>query len=115
MGSLQGNCVQRPTEELTPSRSTSTQCLISVPADFLGVESEDAQVWISGLYIRVVGGDSAGDKTLVGVHGGDVYLTDMTMVGDGSNSRALDVKEGLKLYVASALLPTSLLLRDRIR
>lgn len=109
LGSLQGNCAAEPTEQLNPPRRTETQCLISVPADFLEVPTEDAQVWISDLYVRVVG-SSADEKTLVGVHGGAAYLTDMSFVGDETNSRAIDVKQSLKLYVASVLLPLPILL-----
>jgi hypothetical protein len=101
--SVQGNCTAQFAEQLDPRRKPSTQCVITVREDFLEVPTDLAQVWISDLYVRIRVPPAQRYKfsTLIGVHGGDVYLTDMSFVGDGDKCRAIDVKEKRKLYVSS--------------
>lgn len=104
----QGNCTAPPTDTVDPPRITNTQCVISVREDFLEVPSEGALLWLSDLYVKLLGVEKE-HSTLIGVHSGDVYLTNMTFVGDGHKARAIDVKATRKLYVSSMPLSLSLL------
>lgn len=97
---MQGNCTVPPTETLDPLRQSNTQCVVSIREDFLEVETEGAQLWISNLYVRLLGVEKD-HSTLISVHNGELYLTDMTFVGDGHKARAIDVKSARRLYVAS--------------
>jgi hypothetical protein len=95
---VQGNCTP-PSFSLDPPRSTTTQCVITIREDFLEIVPENGQVWVSDLYVKLLGVEKE-HSTLVGAHGGEVYLTNMVFVGDRDKARAIDVK-GRKLYVAS--------------
>ena len=62
-------------------------------------------LWISDMYVKLAGLEK-GHSTLIGAHGGDVYLTDMTFVGDRDKARCIDVGNKRNLYAASVpLLP----------
>eukprot|EP00892_Ulva_mutabilis_P004012 jgi/Ulvmu1/1983/UM012_0145.1 len=50
-------------------------------------------------------------STLIGVHGGDMYLTDMTFVADGDKARAFDVIESRRVYVYNSHF--SMFLKDK--
>ena len=102
--SMQGNCAVQPLEHLEVPRRTRTQCVITVLEDFLEVQTESAPVWISDLYVKHIGVEN-NHSTFVGGHGGDVYLTDMILVGDGDGSRGIEVNENSKLYASSVLSP----------
>ena len=71
--------------------------------DFLEVPTRNSQVWISNLYVTLPGVQK-NHTTLIGVHGGDVYLTNMTFVADGNKARAIDVGESRRIYVGRAFL-----------
>lgn len=98
---VQGNCTAQPTGTLDPPRKSNTQCLILVRENFLEVPTEGSQVWISNLHVKLAGLERH-HTTLIGVHGGDVYLTNMSFICDKNIARAIDVKENRKLYVSSA-------------
>eukprot|EP00892_Ulva_mutabilis_P012442 jgi/Ulvmu1/9570/UM053_0060.1 len=88
--------------DLDPSlNSDSHQCLIIVREDFLELPLENSQVWLSNLYITLPGVEK-NHSTLIGVHGGDMYLTDMAFVADGDKARAIDVKENRRVYVENS-------------
>ena len=79
---------------------------MTVREDFLEVpaDHENLRLWISNLYVTVPRAEK-NHTTLIGVHGGDVYLTDMTFVADGEKARAVDVKENSRVYVGRAFPP----------
>lgn len=97
---MQGNCTAQPTGALDPPRKSNTQCVLTVREDFLEAVIDGTHLWISDLYVKLPGLEK-GHSTLIGVHGGDVYLTDMTFVGDRDKARAIDVLSARNVYVAS--------------
>lgn len=99
---VQGNCSQAQSPgDLDPPRLNNNQCLIIVKEDFLEVASEGSPLWMSDLYVKLPGVEK-NHSTLVGVHGSDVYLTNMAFIGDNNKARAIDMWSGRKLYIASA-------------
>lgn len=100
---MQGNCSSPPPDlDLDPPRnSEKMQCVVKVREDFLEVPLQSSQLWISNLYVTLPGVEK-NHTTLIGVHGGDVYLTDMTFVADGDKARAVDVKENRRVYIGRA-------------
>ena len=76
--------------------------MIKLREDFLEVPTQGSKLWISELYVNLAGVRPKAHSTLLGVHGGDVYLTHMAFVGDNNKARAVDVLENRKLYIASA-------------
>ena len=76
--------------------------MIKVREDFLEVPLQDSVVWISNLYVTMPGMEK-NQSTLIGVHGGDLYMTDMAFVADGDKARAVDVKENRRVYIGRAI------------
>lgn len=105
---VQGNCTAQPTGALDPPRKTNTQCVILIREDFLEVVAEGALIWISDLYVKLIGVEK-GHSTLIGLTKGDMYLTDMTFVGDRDKARAIDVSSNHRLYVSGQILVLSFL------
>lgn len=103
---MQGNCSGAPQFDLPPLdpplAQERRQCLIYVREDFLETPLQDSHLWLSNLYVTMPGVEK-NHSTLIGAHGGDVYMTDMTFVADGDKARAVDVKEGRRVYIAGAL------------
>lgn len=106
---MQGDCTSQPTETLEPPRRSSTQCVLVVREDFLEATLQGKHLWLSDLYLKLPG-VVKGHSTLIGVSGGDVYVTDMSFVGDGVKARAIAVDGTRNLYVASAPLVRCLML-----
>ena len=101
---LQGNCSgPAPTSNTLYPPLASGQCLITVREDFLEVPTQNSQAWISNLYVTLPGVQK-NHTTLIGVHGGDLYMTNMTFVADGDKARAVDGGEGTRIYVGRASL-----------
>ena len=106
---MQGYCTGPPPSELalhSPPNSDLSfghdQCVVVVREDFIRVEdSRVSTVWISSLYISLVGAENT-QTTLVAVHGGDVYLTNMTFVAEGGKASAIDVKDNMAVYISRA-------------
>ena len=100
---MQGNCSGPPPElDLTPPLDERNgQCVVQVREDFLEQPLLGTTLWISNLYITLPGVEK-NHSTLIGVHGGDLYMTGMTFVGDGDKARAIDVKENRRVYVGRA-------------
>jgi hypothetical protein len=99
---MQGHCPEDPPRKLDPPRQSRTQCVLTVREDFLEAPTKHSEVWISGLYV-VLAGVPKEHSGLLGVHGADVYVTDVAFVGDRLKARAIDVHENCRLYVAGAL------------
>ena len=101
---MQGNCSGPPPYlGLDPPRdSANRQCVITVREDFLEVPLQHSVLWISNLYVTLPGVEK-NHSTLIGAHGGDIYMTDMTFVADGDKARAIDVKENRRVYVSRAI------------
>ena len=101
---MQGNCSRPPPDlDLDPPRnSANRQCVITVREDFLELPLQNTQAWISNLYVTLTD-VVRNDSTLVGVHGGDLYMTDMTFVADGHMARAIEVKENRRVYIGRML------------
>lgn len=83
--------------------------MITVREDFLESSLSNALVWISNLYVTLPGVEK-NHSTLIGIHGGEMYLTDMTFVGDGDKARAIDISENRRVFISSALLGAQILL-----
>ena len=100
---MQGNCSGPPPElNLTPPLDERNgQCVVQVREDFLEQHLQHSVLFIANLYITVPGVEK-NHTTLIGVHGGDIYMTGMTFVGDGDRARAIDVKENRRVYVGRA-------------
>lgn len=101
---MQGHCSGPPDFGLNldpPRDEANLQCVIIVREDFLELPLRDSAAWISNLYITLPGVEK-NHTTLIGVYGGDLYMTAMTFVGDGDKARAIDVKESGRVYVGRA-------------
>ena len=100
---MQGFCTQEPPSALEPPRSTGTQCVLSIFEDF--IELAQPSLWLSDVYLNIVGGVEKDHATLVGIHFADarLWLTDCVMRGDGVRARAIDVRELRRLYARGAL------------
>ena len=99
---MQGNCTGPPPERLIldpPLDTASRQCLIVVREDFLQVTEsiESSPVWISSLYVLLPGVEKNNTNVMY-VQGGDLYMTNMTFVGDG-HGRAVQVEDYRRLYI----------------
>ena len=106
---MQGNCSRPPPDlDLDPPRdSANRQCVITVREDFLELPLQGTALSISNLYVTLSGVEK-NHTTLIGVHGGDLYVSDMSFVGDRDRARAIDVKENRRVYVGCAFLRPTL-------
>ena len=100
---MQGNCSTPPPDAVSlypPFDSTSGQCVVIVREDFLKFPKGHSQAWISNLYIMMPVAEKS-QTALIGVLGGDVYMTQMTFAADGDEvlARAIDVGEAGRIYV----------------
>ena len=86
-----------------PVNADSGQCVITVHEDFLELHIQQSQLWIGNLYVATPGLGSKNHTTLIGVHGGDLYMTDMTFIADGDKARAMDVNENSRVYVGRTI------------
>ena len=58
---------------------------------------------MSNLYVTLpVPSVKKNHTTLIVIHGGDLYMTNMTFVGDRNRARAIIVKENSRVYVSRA-------------
>eukprot|EP00892_Ulva_mutabilis_P003621 jgi/Ulvmu1/1630/UM113_0007.1 len=104
---IRGNCTDDPYHNglaLHPEqRRQWNQCLVKVSGDFLEFAGSDPDsvLWLSFLYVLHSGTTGRGKSTLVGLHEGTMYLTDMTFVhgGTGGRVRAIDVHEQQSIYI----------------
>ena len=103
---MQGNCSGPPPflNPDPPVNADSGQCVITVHEDFLELHIQQSQLWIGNLYVATPGLGSKNHTTLIGVHGGDLYMTDMTFIADGDKARAIDVNENSRVYVGRTIL-----------
>eukprot|EP00892_Ulva_mutabilis_P003623 jgi/Ulvmu1/1632/UM113_0009.1 len=108
---IRGNCNGVPSvtgpQPQPPVRIRTGQCLITVSGDFLEFSgsTRDSALWLSQMHVRTVADRGADSKqsTLVGVYGGDVYLTDMAFVGNGGQAtRAVDVHADRRVFVGDS-------------
>lgn len=103
---MQGNCSATPPAALDPPRTTASQCVLTIQEDFL--ELAQPALWLSHLYLHIVGGARKDHSTIIGIHGdlAAIYMTDVVMHGDNLRSRAVDVRERRRSYSRGALLPS---------
>jgi hypothetical protein len=100
---VQGNC-QAPPADASDPPPTPGQCVISIAEDFLELSGITGQLWLDNLYIWLppeANTPRYDSGTLVGSHGGNLYLTRVTFVGNGYECRAIDVSAG-RLYARGA-------------
>lgn len=98
-------------------RPTVPQCVLRTQQSFLAVTNASANLWISDIYVVIVAGGStavpdpestggmlttAGTPTVLNVAAADAWLTSSTFVGDGLNSRGINVGPGRRLYARGA-------------
>ena len=112
LAGLQGDCPQEPPPALAPSppRTNGKQCVLAIFEDF--IELAQPTLWISDLYMNLVGGTTKDHATLVGIHFADakLWMTDCMLRGDGFQARAVDIRDQRKLYARGALRPSMLAL-----
>lgn len=108
---VQGNCTGPPPGQPgllldPPADIAAQQCVLIVTEGFLNISTLNSisPVWLSNIYITLPGlGVKKSHTTLIGVRGGDVYLTATTFVADAYNSRAVDDHDDGRLYIERAL------------
>jgi hypothetical protein len=106
---VQGNCSQEPGPGvlLGPPRRTDRQCVITVREDFLEFNAARSHGFVSDLYVQLPGYEAKEHSTLVGIKKGNLYLANMTFVGDGVRARAVDAHEKTSVYMTGAHASTS--------
>jgi hypothetical protein len=103
MATVQGNC-QAPPADASDPPPTPGQCVISIAEDFLELSAITGHLWLDNLYIWLppeANTPRYDSGTLVGSHGGNLFLTRVTLVGNGYECRAIDVSAG-RLYARGA-------------
>lgn len=101
---MQGNCSGQPVPDglqLNPPLAPH-QCVMTVQEGFLEVSGSDTSLWLSHLYIRIAARTEKNHSTLLAVQNGNLWLTFVTLVGDGYRCRAIHVHEGRHLYARGA-------------
>ena len=104
---MQGNCSSEVEGTLQPPLGPN-QCLVLLTEDFLEADlDEDSHVWVSGLYIKYDVGlaEEKNHTTVLKSAHSNLYLTDLTLVAEGSKARAVDVKENQTVFVAGVFDP----------
>lgn len=96
---FQGNCtIPPPGQPLNPP-ITGAQCQLKVAGSFLSTASS---LWLHELYLEAVRLPSASAEgpphTLLEVAGGDVWLTNCMLLGDGVSSRGVAIRQKGRLY-----------------
>jgi hypothetical protein len=102
---MQGNCsgAELPGGlELDPPLRSPDQCVLTVQGDFLEIAASDNSLWLAHLYVRMESVAPRNQSTLLAAVSGDLWLTFVSLVGDGYRSRAVDVHEGCNLYARGA-------------
>lgn len=83
--------------------------MLTIRESFIEVKAADSKLWLSSLFIQLEGGRDRSVSTFLGFHGGDLFLTGATLIGDGNNCRAILVSEGHAVFAYGAQLHLFLL------
>jgi hypothetical protein len=101
---VQGHCLTPPAI-LSDPPPTPGQCVISIAEDFLELSAITGQLWLDNLYIWLPPESNNAlfnSGTMIGSHGGNLYITRVSFVGNGYECRAIDISTG-RLYARGAL------------
>lgn len=95
---MQGNCSTHARDvPPEPSLLSPRQCIITVRDSFLDVAVDAADVWLSDLYIRVASWDVT-PRTVLRAGRGDLWLTHVSLIGQGELCRGVEVHEKRRLF-----------------
>lgn len=116
---MQGNCTSMYNGDDLDPLPTVPQCVIRTHQSFLALTDASANLWLSDLYILLVpsaGGASqqapptngvlsgaSGAPTVLNVAAADAWVTSSIFVGDGVNTRGINVGPGRRMYARGTL------------
>eukprot|EP00892_Ulva_mutabilis_P003551 jgi/Ulvmu1/1568/UM110_0031.1 len=102
---IRGNCTQALEGGPLLLPLKPQQCVITVLKSFLDVALDDSLVWLSDLYISVSGQPRDGTAaTLITARGRALYMTNMTLSGNGATARAVHVMPRGTLFFSESLI-----------
>eukprot|EP00892_Ulva_mutabilis_P011325 jgi/Ulvmu1/8565/UM045_0007.1 len=99
--SIRGNCTAPPPSLQLDPPPKPHQCVITVRQDFLDIALADSIVWLSDLYIRLAGLPRTA-SVLITSRGRALYMTNMTLAGDGHDSQALRIRDRSTAFISGS-------------